>query len=163
MAERRRARSVGRCCASPLVLVFGGLFVAADAVFQSWIASSLGLDVGAITGHLAWWGGGTVVGTENLWCDLGPRQTAMSGPVLPDERRLRSIETGVVLGSLAALFALTQVRYLFGGAEHVLASTGLIYADYARRGFFELVAVAVLLLLPVLLATDWALARGVRS
>jgi hypothetical protein len=57
---------------------------------------------------------------------------------------------------------LIQVRYLFGGADHVLASTGLTYADYARRGFFELVAVAVLLL-PVLLAADWARARSGRS
>lgn len=42
------------------------------------------------------------------------------------------------------------------------ASTGLTYAEYARRGFFELVAVAALLL-PVLLATDWARARNWRS
>ena len=52
-----------------------------------------------------------------------------------------------------------QVRYFFGGEELVQAVTGLTYAEYARRGFFELVAVAALLL-GVLLAVDW-LARDV--
>jgi hypothetical protein len=36
---------------------------------------------------------------------------------------------------------------------------GLTYAEYARRGFFELVA-AISLVVPVLLAADWLLARG---
>jgi hypothetical protein len=46
-----------------------------------------------------------------------------------------------------------QFRYLFGGSELVRTLTGLSYAEYARRGFFELVAVAALTL-PLLLLAD---------
>ena len=49
---------------------------------------------------------------------------------------------------------LVQFRYLFGGAALVQVSETLTYAEYARRGFFELVAVAALLL-PIMLLLDW--------
>ncbi len=51
---------------------------------------------------------------------------------------------------------LVQLRYLFGGAEFVEASAGLTYAEYARRGFFELLAVTALVI-PVILAVHWLL------
>ena len=51
-----------------------------------------------------------------------------------------------------------QLRYLFGGAELVQGATGLTYAEYARRGFFELVTASALVL-PILLAAEWALRR----
>jgi hypothetical protein len=67
------------------------------------------------------------------------------------------VELGVVLGLLDVLFlafVVVQFRYLFGGAELVQVSETLTYAEYARRGFFELVAVAALLL-PIMLLLDW--------
>ena len=60
----------------------------------------------------------------------------------------------VVVDLLFLAFVLVQFRYLFGGAELVRGLTGMSYADYARRGFFELVAVAALSL-PLLLLADW--------
>jgi len=66
-----------------------------------------------------------------------------------------------VLGLLDALFlgfVVVQLRYFFGGAELVQMTTGLTYAEYARRGFFELVAVAALVL-PLLLAMHWLLKK----
>ncbi len=72
-----------------------------------------------------------------------------------------SIEVGIVLGLLDLLFlsfVVVQFRYLFGGASLVEASSTLTYAEYARRGFFELVAVATLVL-PLLLL-GLAAARG---
>src|SRR5205823_2019867 len=68
-------------------------------------------------------------------------------------------EISVVLGSLDALFlafVVVQIRYLFGGASLVSVSPGLSYAEYARHGFFELVAVSALSL-PLLLTTHWLL------
>jgi len=50
-----------------------------------------------------------------------------------------------------------QLRYLFGGADLITMTEGLTYADYARRGFFELVATAALVV-PLLLLADWAAA-----
>jgi hypothetical protein len=67
----------------------------------------------------------------------------------------------VALGLLDALFLLfvvVQLRYFFGGAALVEQTGGLTYAEYARRGFFELVTASGLVL-PVLLAVDF-LARG---
>ena len=48
----------------------------------------------------------------------------------------------VVLGLIYALFVYIQFRYLFGGTETARMAGG--YAQYARNGFFELVAVALL-------------------
>ena len=164
---RRQTQAIGRAAliAVPLVLTFGALFFAADAVFETWIKSSLTIDLTSVAAHLAWLFGGTSAVASILWCGLATEQAVPSGPRLAEERRLRSTETGVVLGSLASLFTVfvvIQVRYLFSGEEHVQTTTGLTYAEYARRGFFELVAVAALLL-PVLLAADWARTRSWRS
>src|SRR5207249_11136508 len=72
---------------------------------------------------------------------------------------LGAVEVGVVLGLLDALFlgfVCVQVRYLFGGAAWVTATGGLTYAEYARRGFFEL-SWATALALPLLLTLHWLL------
>jgi hypothetical protein len=66
-------------------------------------------------------------------------------------------EVAIVLALLDLLFlafVLVQLRYLFGGASLVVERTHLTYAEYARHGFFELVAVAALVL-PLLLLADW--------
>jgi hypothetical protein len=60
--------------------------------------------------------------------------------------RLGSVEATTVLLVVDALFAIfvaLQLAWLFGGRD-TLALTGLTYAEYARRGFFDLVIVAVL-------------------
>jgi signal transduction histidine kinase len=47
---------------------------------------------------------------------------------------------------LFATFIIIQVNYLFGGQSNIHAD-GFTYADYARKGFFELLVVAVISLL----------------
>jgi signal transduction histidine kinase len=49
----------------------------------------------------------------------------------------------VAVDLLFATFVALQVAYLFGGRD-TLATTGITYSEYARRGFFELLAVAFL-------------------
>lgn len=74
--------------------------------------------------------------------------------------RLGMIESGVILGLvdlLFGVFVLIQLTYFFGGRDAILAR-GLSYAEYARRGFFELVAVS-LLTLGMILWLDQATAR----
>ena len=63
-----------------------------------------------------------------------------------------------LLNALFIAFLAVQVRYLFGGADLVEVTAGLSYAEYARRGFFELVAAAAFVV-PVLLVADWAAAE----
>jgi hypothetical protein len=59
------------------------------------------------------------------------------------------------------VFVIVQFRYLFGGDALVQVTPDLTYAEYARRGFFELVFASVLVV-PVLLAADWLLDRRSR-
>lgn len=64
-------------------------------------------------------------------------------------RLLGQVEAAVVLAGLVVLFALfaaAQVVTLAGGAAHVLETAGLTRAQYARSGFFQLLAVAALTL-----------------
>jgi hypothetical protein len=63
-----------------------------------------------------------------------------------------------LLNALFLAFLAVQVRYLFGGAGLVEVTEGLSYAEYARRGFVELVA-ATAFVVPVLLVADWAAAK----
>ncbi|MBA3714327.1 MAG: DUF4173 domain-containing protein [Pyrinomonadaceae bacterium] len=88
------------------------------------------------------------------------RQPEASKPHAP-RLSLGVVEVGVVLGLINILFlsfVVVQVKYFFGGVEMVTASAGLTYAEYARRGFFELVTVAALVL-PMLLAAHWLLRK----
>ena len=58
-------------------------------------------------------------------------------------------EAAIVLGCVDLLFAFfvaVQFRYFFGGQVNITLN-GYTYADYARRGFGEMVAVAVISLL----------------
>jgi hypothetical protein len=93
-----------------------------------------------------------------------PRVTGAETLAAAGARRRGSlgvVEVCVVIGSLDLLFlsfVLIQLQYFFGDAQHVVASAGLTFSDYARRGFFELVWVA-LLALPLLLATHWLLRK----
>ena len=145
--------------AVPLLLFFGGLFAAADRVFETLIVELFGFDVVELFGHVfltllfAW----VVAGL--LWVALlASNPQGLTFP-RPAALSLGIIEIGVVLGLLDVLFAAfvaVQVRYLFGGAERVVETAGLTYAEYARRGFFELVIVTALVL-PVLLVAHWLL------
>lgn len=81
--------------------------------------------------------------------------------VLPQAFTLGVIETTIVLGLINLLFisfVVIQVPYLFGGMELVQNTPDFKLAEYARRGFGELVAVTVLVL-PVLLLTHWLLRK----
>jgi hypothetical protein len=51
---------------------------------------------------------------------------------------------------------LVQVTVLFGGHDQILQGAGLTYAEYARAGFFQLVAATALTLGVVAAAACWA-------
>lgn len=78
-----------------------------------------------------------------LW---GFSRAALKRPAPPSESEadfskwvVGSVAVLVVLDVLYAVFALVQLVYLFGGAESAAMAAG--YAEYARSGFFQLVAV----------------------
>ncbi len=145
----------GALIATPLLLVFGGLFAAADAAFEGVVRDLFGLDPDVV-GHLfltltlAWLAAGA------LWVALLASPQRPSFPERPEPLSLGIVELGTVLGLLDALFlafVAIQARYFFGGTQR-LALLDLTYAEYARRGFFELLAVAGLVV-PLLLALQW--------
>ncbi|MDO8671486.1 MAG: DUF4173 domain-containing protein [Dehalococcoidia bacterium] len=145
----------------PLIVCFGLLFMAADAVFQGmtegvfrWLFTDVAGHV-VLTLVLGW----LVAGF--LRFALIATYTVPTGNDGAGFKPLGLVEASIVLGMLNLLFlafVLVQFRYFFGGSAMVEASTGLTYAEYARRGFFELVTVAALML-ALLLAADWVVHR----
>jgi hypothetical protein len=63
--------------------------------------------------------------------------------------RLSMVETGIVFGAVNLMFGafvLVQFTYFFAGQDIITTEAGWTYAQYARRGFFELVAVSIITL-----------------
>jgi hypothetical protein len=136
-------------------------------IFFTWVAG--GYLRGVVLGKEGWWvntGTTTTLGLNtpvSAGSTSGEAKEGAQDDLLPLTRKLRMgiVEVGVVLGLLNLLFlsfVVVQIKYFFGGAALVQASTGLTYAEYARRGFFELVTVAALVL-PLLLAAHWILRK----
>jgi hypothetical protein len=154
----------GVAVAVPFLLLFGSLFAAADASFERLVARLFDFDLSSIfihlivTGIVAWIAAGFLRGSliaEEVPAPVTMRESFFS---------LGIIEVGVLLGLIDALFllfVLLQIPYLFGGAATVAATASLTYADYARRGFFELTAVACCTIMTLLLA-DWILRKDSR-
>jgi hypothetical protein len=163
----RQAIAIGRglFLGVPLVIVFGLLLANADPVFDRLIANLFDVDVPDLLAHVL------IMGVC-AWVVGGYVRRALASPQVPIEEgsdrkapSLGAIEIAVPLGLLDALFLIfvvIQFRYFFGGGERVRSIAGLTYSEYARQGFFELVAVAALAL-PVLLIADWLLRKESRQ
>jgi hypothetical protein len=151
--HRRLGRALpvlrGLAVAIPIVLVFVALFSAADAVFAQIVYDVFGIDIdlGDLPGRLAlavglgWFaaGGLALAAADHRSAEPAARASAAGW-------RIGTAEGVTVLAAVAAVFLLfvaLQGAYLFGGLD-TLQATGITYAEYARRGFFELVAVAFL-------------------
>lgn len=81
-------------------------------------------------------------------------------PALP---RWDAAVAAVALGAMDALYALflaVQFSALFGGADYLASASGVTYAQYARSGFFQLVAVAGINLSLILLAGQFSRQTG---
>lgn len=155
----------GLLLAFPVLVVFGALLMSADSVFSSYVTQLLSFDIpfdiGSFVGHslfalfVAWLcAGGLVAALQGQ----ARRAAVLELPAEGDTQRLYleylpprmlgAIEAITVLGLVDVLFGafmLIQGAYFFGGLD-TLERTGMTYADYARRGFFELLAVACLAL-----------------
>ncbi len=151
----------GIIIALPLLVIFGSLFASADAVFNSWIAQLFHFKIEPSlfwrifrTVLMAWFLGSL------LYVTLRPNY-ALEAP-LTTGKGLDATIVNVVLGLLNVLFLAfisIQLRYLFGDWNFVLEK-GLIFADYARQGFFQLVAVMALAALLLLIAQRSHHAQG---
>lgn len=151
---------LGLILAVPLLLVFGALFAAADAVFAGYVRQMFAwlTDFPQLVGRV-------VLSLILAWLALGLARRAFTASAKPfsledlvslDFLRLGAAPAIVVLALVDALFlgfVAVQAVYLFGGVD-TLARTGMTYSEYARRGFFELVTVAAMVL-GLILLFDW--------
>lgn len=142
----------GLLIAAPLVILFVALFSSADAVFARITGDLLdwNVNLGSLPSRL-------VLATLVAWVAAGlfafvatqeEREPSLAADAGRSGRpRLGSAEAATVLIVLDVLFlafVVLQATYLFGGRD-TLEAGGLTYAEYARRGFFELLAVAFLI------------------
>jgi Domain of unknown function (DUF4153) len=196
----------GLAIATPILFVFGALFMAADAAFEGIVQRTLNVDFEFLFTHafliagVSWFTAGYLRGalTENFVgqakeaiferdeptkmpsvvsvTEIKEEDTEEKPP--PEEKKKRqwqnidnsflpqsltfgAIETSIVLGLINLLFVsfiIVQIPYLFGGMDLVQNTPDFKLAEYARRGFGELVLVAALVL-PILLFSHWLLRK----
>ncbi len=213
----------GVAIAAPILLIFGALFVAADAVFQGIVERTFNIQPDEVVAHIffigffTWITAGYLRGsliqnfsydaadisitpkdeikpqvasvTEIKDDEIKPQVLSVTeikdeeppkveeppkkeekkswswqnfdNSVLPNLFTLGAIEVSIILGLINLLFlsfVIVQIPYLFGGFELVQNTPDFKLAEYARRGFGELVAVAALVL-PILLLSHWLLRK----
>ena len=149
----------GSFLAAPALVVLGLLLASADPVFGRYLSDAADamddvfehISTTLVTG---WVCAGLLIGLGAARCPadiVGPRRRfAWGGEVL------------VALALVVALFAAflgVQARVLYGGRPFVEATIGLSYSEYARHGFYQLVACATIAL-SLLAPADWAVPPG---
>ena len=139
----------GTLIAAPALVIFGSLLASADPEFGRVLREILVFDPAEAFLHVL------VAAFIAALCAGFLRSLTLSGPMpRPDEPgpplTLPAPEVNFALGLVNLLFALfvaVQFRYFFGSAP-------VDFAQYARRGFFEL-AWVVALVVPMLLLLEW--------
>jgi hypothetical protein len=140
-----------------LLVVFGFLLAGADAAFAHVLSTMVpSVDGGTL---LRWIWSAVVAVTVTA----AAAHVLLTGATAPEEEYrlglVRRVEWALPVGGLVALFAgfvAVQATVLFGGGDHVLATAGLTYAQYARTGFWQLLAVTGLTVILVGVAAEIA-------
>ncbi len=138
---RRRFGGIlrGVAIALPLMLLLGALLASGDAVFARFFEFNSG-DWGTHVARIA-------VGTLGMATLVRLASIRYTEPPPVPDKRLGVEEWTIVLGALDVLFAAFAVARLMAlseGGRRVIESAGLTYAEYARSGFFQLLAAAAI-------------------
>lgn len=130
----------------PVLIVFVVLFSSADLLFQKYVLDLVNITIDDRTIAR------TFLISISAAIFLGAYSFVYRKVEVPQHTaqitnaKIGHIETSILLGSINVLFfsfVLLQIAYLFGNHETIL-NEGITYASYAHRGFFELIAVAVI-------------------
>jgi hypothetical protein len=149
----------GLVLGTAVVLPFGGLFWTADAAFAELAGGAPVPSLSTLPGRALVFAL-VLLGAIALALAAG---RSLADPVLPWPA-LGVAEWAIPLALLDLLFLVfvgVQVTVLFGGHDHVLDTAGLTYSEYARQGFWQLIAAAMLTLVVVGVSTR--VARGSRA
>lgn len=149
----------GLLVAAPILLVFSSLLASADPVFERWLSLVLGwLDLERLPEYIfrmAYISVGAYL-LAGIYFFMVARRRAGVAPEREESRPLLPllgpIEAATILALVDVLFlafVVIQFTYFFGGHVNIHVS-GYTFAEYARRGFAELVAVAVFSLLLII-------------
>jgi hypothetical protein len=150
--RRIRPFFIGLVIAIPLLLIFGALLASADLIFRDQLSSFFDLFKIENLAELLF--------RTFYIITLGYFMTgayvhalvrsAKEKNITPDKPLVQPflghVEAFIVLGLVNLLFLsfiIIQFRYFFAGQANI-SIEGFTYAEYARRGFFELIIVAVL-------------------
>lgn len=155
---RKRFGGIARgfIVAVPLLLLFGTLFAQSDAVFLSYVRDTSILFPDDLLSHLLIAGGIAylVAGLLRLGYIAPLLETGTESLSIRPTFFTETITVLTLVNLLFGLFVYVQFAYLFGGASYIQAQVGLSAAEYARSGFFELLAVTGISL-PLLLTAHW--------
>ncbi|MDI6097023.1 DUF4173 domain-containing protein [Actinoplanes sp. NEAU-A12] len=141
-----------------VLLVFGALLSSADVAFSTFLDRAVpDLDVGSAFQWIFLAVAGGLIAVSGIYTLSAPPTTSS----LDTEGRGRFglVEWAPACAALVLLFGgfvAVQFTVLFGGHRHVLKTAGLSYAEYARSGFWQLVAVTLLSLAVLAALARWA-------
>jgi hypothetical protein len=159
---RRLMRAGAAVLSAGLVLlVFVPLLASADAAFSQVVdAVTPEIAVDSVVRWIFLFAFGTAASAGAFFLLVAPPPEPYGADPRPTRLRLLdwSLPTGVLVAVLA-LFVGVQFVVLFGSDDYVLRTTGLTYAEYARSGFWQLLAVTALALGMLALGSRWAPAR----
>ncbi len=154
----------GVVMAVPILIIFGALFSQADLAFSQFLSNFIDINISERSiQYLVLLAFAFVTGLCYLSyiffsppvIPVSTNESSSAGRPESSINSDRSIEVLVFLSLISLLFFLFigfQVTYLFGGQANI-TTWGFTYAEYARRGFWELLMVAILSLF-VLLASE---------
>ena len=137
----------GIVMAIPVMAIFLLLFSSADLIFQKYLSNLIDINIQPDTISRA------ILILLATLAFIGAyayifRQTEESATPQQNDTpySVGQIEIAIFFGLINVLFfifILVQLAYLFGGGNNISAQ-GFTYSEYARRGFFELIAVAII-------------------
>ena len=151
----------GLLFALPPLVVFSALLASADADFDYLVREILDIQFWEIVGHTFLIGSVTWLAAGLFRGKYVADEPAFSPNLRPKFLSVGTTEIVIVFGLLDLLFLafmVLQLPYFFGSHTTVLGTPSLTYAEYARRGFYELLWV-VAFALPLLLSADYLLRR----
>lgn len=132
-----------------LLLVFGGLFAAADSTFADLVVRLMP-EIDAAEFFLRILLAAVLFPLVLVWTYTAVVKPRFDSARPEGEHRTVSrFELSVPLGALNLLFAAfiaVQLRVFLGGEAYVMETAGLTFAEYARKGFWQLSFVAALAL-----------------
>ena len=133
----------------PIIVLFVALFASADMVFQQYVKDLVDIhlpDLFVARSIVSLVIAFVVLGVSYyLFRSMTSEERQLLQSPEPTASKFGHIESYILFGSLGVLFLLfilIQIKYLFAGSG-AISHFGFTYAEYARKGFFELNVAAV--------------------